>query len=190
MIRLTQALHSKDRPGQKPFSFTWQGRPYTGLAGDSVASALFANGVRIVARSLKYHRPRGLYSLDGESANTLVNIDGECNVRAETTLLKNGMAVTAQNYSGSVERDRYSFLDKLDSYMSAGFYYKRGHKPYSMWPLVSRRIRKMAGTGVSGLKPPAGPLRLCRAFTQTPRSAFWAAGRPVCRRPSQPQNRG
>ena len=69
-------------------------------------------------------------------------------MRAETTPLKSGMAVTAQNYSGSVEKDRFGFIDKLDGYMSAGFYYKRGHKPYSMWPFVSRQIRKMAGTGV------------------------------------------
>ena len=83
-------------------SFSWQGQPMQGLVGDSVASGLFANDVRIFSRSLKYHRPRGLYSLDGESANCLVNVNGECNVRAETSLLKQGARVTAQNYAGSV----------------------------------------------------------------------------------------
>jgi sarcosine oxidase subunit alpha len=101
-----------------------------------------------VGRSLKYHRPRGLYSMDGESANTLVNVDGECNVRAETTYLSEGMKVSAQNYAGSVESDRWGFIDKFDGFMPAGFYYKRGHKPAAMWKPASKFIRKMAGTGV------------------------------------------
>ena len=131
----------------KELSFSWQGKPMTGLQGDSVASALFANGVKIFARSLKYHRPRGLYSLDGESGNTLVNIDGECNVRAETTPLKEGMRVTPQNSLGPVERDLFSILDKFDSFMPAGFYYRRFHKPARIWPLAVKGIRRMAGTG-------------------------------------------
>ena len=146
MTRLEQAPTQKvDR--NRILSFTWQGQPCQGLAGDSVATALFANGVRIFGRSLKYHRPRGLYSLDGESSNTLVTIDGECNVRAETTLLAEGMAVAGQNSSGPVERDRLAFLDKLDCFMPAGFYYRRFHKPAAIWPLALARIRKMAGMG-------------------------------------------
>jgi len=131
----------------KDLLFSWQGKPMKGLKGDSVASALFANGVRIVARSLKYHRPRGLYSLDGESGNTLVNIDGECNVRAETTFLKDGMRVAPQNSFGPVERDLFSILDKFDSFMPAGFYYRQFHKPAFIWPLAVKAIRRMAGTG-------------------------------------------
>jgi sarcosine oxidase subunit alpha len=129
-------------------SFSWQGHQMKGLAGDSVASALFANDVRIFSRSLKYHRPRGLYSLEGESANCLVNVDGECNICAETTLLKKDARVTPQVYTGSVNNDRYAFIDRLDGFMPAGFYYHRFHKPAFMWPTVSRFIRKMAGTGV------------------------------------------
>lgn len=127
--------------------FSWQGRPMKGLKGDSVASALFANGVRIFARSLKYHRPRGLYSLDGESGNTLVTVDGECNVRAETTLLQEGMRVTPQNSLGPVERDLFGILDRFDSFMPAGFYYRLFHKPAFLWPLAVKGIRRMAGTG-------------------------------------------
>ncbi|RLF59321.1 MAG: glycine cleavage T protein (aminomethyl transferase), partial [Thermoplasmata archaeon] len=132
---------------QTVLNFSWQGKPMTGLKGDSVASALFANGIRIFARSLKYHRPRGLYSLDGESGNTLVNIDGECNVRAETTPLKDGMRVTPQNSLGPVERDLFSILDKFDRFMPAGFYYRQFHKPAFIWPLAVKAIRRMAGTG-------------------------------------------
>lgn len=119
-----------------------------GLAGDTLASALYANGVRIFGRSLKYHRPRGLYSLDGESANTLVHVNRECNVRAETTPLVRGDAVSPQNTWGPVEKDRLGFMDRMDGFMPAGFYYRRFHKPVAAWPLVSRVIRKMAGTGV------------------------------------------
>ena len=151
MTRLAQSPTHKIDPA-KEVNFTWQGKAMKGLAGDSVASALFANGVRIVGRSLKYHRPRGLYSMDGESGNTLVNVNGECNVRAETTALKEGMQVTAQNYAGKVEKDRWGFIDKMDSQMPAGFYYKRGHKPYAIWEPASKFIRKMAGTGVVDLK--------------------------------------
>jgi len=127
--------------------FSWQGKLMKGLKGDSVASALFANGVRIFARSLKYHRPRGLYSLDGESGNTLVNIDGECNVRAETTLLREGMRVMPQNSLGPVQRDLFGILDRFDRFMPAGFYYRRFHKPAFIWPLAVKAIRRMAGTG-------------------------------------------
>ncbi len=132
----------------KPVSFTWQGRSLEGFEGDTIASALFANGVRVFSRSLKYHRPRGLYSMDGESANTLVNVNGECNVRSETTPLVEGARVSAQNYWGSVENDRFSFLNLLDGFMPAGFYYRRLHKPAFLWSIAGKFIRKMAGTGV------------------------------------------
>ncbi|MBW2124983.1 MAG: (2Fe-2S)-binding protein [Deltaproteobacteria bacterium] len=138
----TQKIHRN-----KTLSFSWQGRPMKGLKGDSVASALFANGVRIFSRSIKYHRPRGLYSLDGESANTSVAIDHECNVRAETTLLKEGMQVRPQNSLGPVERDLLGILDKFDAFMPAGFYYRLFHKPSFLWPLAVKGIRRMAGTG-------------------------------------------
>lgn len=64
---------------------------------------------------------RRLRGLDGESGNTLVNVDGECNVRAETTLLQHGQRVTAQNSWGPVEKDRLAFIDRLDRLMPAGF---------------------------------------------------------------------
>ena len=72
----------------KTRSLTYRGRSFQGFAGDTVATALYANGIRIFARSLKYHRPRGLYSLDGESSNTCMEVDGVPNVRTENTLLK------------------------------------------------------------------------------------------------------
>jgi sarcosine oxidase subunit alpha len=126
---------------------TYRGKRFQGAAGDTVATALFANGVRIFSRSLKYHRPRGLYSLDGECSNCLVEIDGIPNVRSETTLLKSGMAVKPQNVVGSPEHDMMSFVDKLDRFMPAGFFYHYFHKPYKLWPFFQNRLRKAAGLG-------------------------------------------
>ncbi len=146
-MRLPQAKTQKI-DSSKAISFSWNGKSLTGVQGDTIASALFANGIRIFSRSLKYHRPRGFYSMDGESANTLVNVNSECNVRSETTLLKENDKITAQNFSGSVENDRFAFLNMLDGFMPAGFYYRKLHKPEFIWPMASKFIRKMAGTGV------------------------------------------
>lgn len=131
----------------REISFSYRGGICRGMAGDTAASALYANGVRIFSRSIKYHRPRGLYSLDGLCSNCLMEIDGVPNVRAETTLLREGMAVEPQNVIGSPERDLLGFLDRLDWAMPVGFYYRWFHKPYRYWPFFQNRIRKMAGIG-------------------------------------------
>jgi sarcosine oxidase subunit alpha len=128
-------------------SLQYNGKTFRGVAGDSVATALYANGVRIFGRSLKYHRPRGLYSLDGECSNTLMEVDGIPNVRAENTLLKNGMRVAPQNVRGSAACDWMGFLDKLDRLMPAGFYYRALHKPAWVWPRTMKLVRKAAGLG-------------------------------------------
>ena len=149
----------------------YNGETYRGVAGDTVATALYANGVRVFGRSLKYHRPRGLYSLDGECSNTMMRIDGVPNERAETRLLKDGMTVRMQNVKGAerlmdffeehsgamkkgllrkspfIDMDTKAFLDKLDWLMPAGFYYKSMHKPARIWPMAMKEIRKAAGLG-------------------------------------------
>ena len=128
-------------------AFIYKGKKYYGVKGDTVATALYANGIRIFARSLKYHRPRGLYSLDGECSNTCMEVDGIPNVRCENTLLKDGMVIKEQNVKGSAENDWMSFLDKLDWMMPAGFYYNVMHKPAKIWPIAMKQIRKAAGLG-------------------------------------------
>ncbi|GAB6908104.1 Glycine cleavage T protein (Aminomethyl transferase) [Desulfosarcina cetonica] len=129
-------------------TLTYRGKTIQGVAGDTVATALYASGVRVFGRSLKYHRPRGLYSLDGECSNTCMEVDGIPNVRTENTPLKSGMAVKAQNVVGSADFDWMAFMDKLDWMMPAGFYYKIMHKPAAVWPLAMKQIRKAAGLGV------------------------------------------
>ena len=110
-------------------SFKYRGRRYQGMEGDSVATAMYAGGVRIFSRSLKYHRPRGLYSLDGECSNCLMEVDAVPNVRSEVIRLKEGMSVKPQNVAGTPEHDFMFFIDKLDRFLPAGFYYHYFHKP-------------------------------------------------------------
>jgi sarcosine oxidase subunit alpha len=147
MARLTQLPTLRIEPSQ-PLSLTYRGRIYQGLKGDTVATALYSHGTRIFSRSIKYHRPRGLYSLDGECANCLMDVNGVPNVRAEKTLLKEGMVVSPQNVVGSPEWDLQGFMDKLSWAMPAGFYYRFFHKPYKLWPFFLSQIRRAAGIGL------------------------------------------
>ena len=128
-------------------SFSYRNKTLKGVEGDTVASALFANGVRIFGRSLKYHRPRGLYSLDGECSNTMMEVDGIPNVSSETTLLTEGMTVSPQKVKGSPEFDLMRIMDGLSWAMPAGFYYRMFHRPAWLWPKAIKEIRKAAGVG-------------------------------------------
>jgi sarcosine oxidase subunit alpha len=144
--RLTHLPTLRIQPEQT-ISLEYRGKVFEGLAGDSVATALYSKGVRIFSRSQKYHRPRGLYSLDGECSNTLMDVNGIPNICAENTLAENNMIVNAQNVVGSPEFDLLGFMDKLGWAMPAGFYYRVFHKPPGLWPLVIKQIRKVAGLG-------------------------------------------
>jgi sarcosine oxidase subunit alpha len=146
MNRLEKLSTLRINPAQ-PISFRYKKKTVKGVSGDTVATALYANGIRIFGRSLKYHRPRGLYSLDGESSNTCVQVNGIPNVCAENTLLKEGLQVKAQNVVGSAETDLKGFMDKLDWAMPAGFYYRTMHKPARIWPIALKQVRKAAGLG-------------------------------------------
>jgi sarcosine oxidase subunit alpha len=131
----------------RQLAFTYRGKKFHGFKGDTVATALYANGVRLFSRSLKYHRPRGIYSLDGESGNCLMEVNGIPNVHAEQTFLKNNMTVESQNILGTPAWDLLGILDKFHWAMPAGFYYRRFHKPYRLWPFFMKQLRKIAGLG-------------------------------------------
>ena len=113
MNRLNQLPTLRIDSAQK-ISFHHNRKSYRGFGGDTIATALYANGVRIFSRSLKYHRPRGLYSLDGECSNTCMGVNGIPNVCTEKTLLKDGMTLKTQNVKGSAENDLMGVLDLLD----------------------------------------------------------------------------
>jgi sarcosine oxidase subunit alpha len=132
-----------------PVTFTWQDRPVTGYAGDTVASALYADGVRVFSRSFKYHRPRGLMCCSGQCPNCLVSVDGEPTVRACTTPIQQGMKVAHQNAWPSLERDFLHLVGRVTPSfgMQVGFYYKTFIRPRWAWPYYERFLRGAAGLG-------------------------------------------
>ncbi len=130
--------------------FTFEGGAFTGLQGDCIASALAASGQWMLSRSFKYHRPRGVFSMAGAEANTLVQLPADPNVLADRTALAEGMPVTAQNVNGSLDHDRDAIMDRLGRFMPVGFYYRSFIGPTrSSWlKLWEPMIRRKAGLGV------------------------------------------
>lgn len=125
----------------------YNGRTYGGFEGDTVASLLYACGERIFGRSLKYHRPRGLYSMDGECSNAMMCVDGRPNINTENTPVRHGMKVRPQNVHGSLKWDPQGLTDRFSWAMPAGFYYKVFHRPARIWPVAIKAIRQAAGLG-------------------------------------------
>lgn len=136
----------------RPVSFDFEGVTYQGLAGDSIASALLANQRWLLSRSFKYHRPRGPLSMAGQDANTLVQLPDEPNVLADMQPLAADLDVSAQNYNGSLDKDRDALLGHFSKFMPVGFYYRSFYKPKGMWKVWEPLIRKKAGLGVLNLK--------------------------------------
>ena len=127
--------------------FEFDGRPVSAHPGDTVASALYAAGVRIFSRSFKYHRSRGLLCVAGSCPNCLMTVDCVPNVRTCTEPVRDGMTVRHQNAWPSLEHDALSVLDRFDRLMPVGFYYKIFHRPKMFWDLASPIIRRIAGLG-------------------------------------------
>ncbi|MBM3508598.1 MAG: FAD-binding protein [Alphaproteobacteria bacterium] len=141
----------------RPVRFTFEGRAYDGLAGDTIASALAANDVRVLSRSFKYHRPRGIHSMAAWDANALVQLPGEPNVPAERTPIVPGLAVRGQNYRGSLAHDRDAWLGRFARFMPVGFYYRAFFKPHGAWQRFwEPRVRALAGLGAVALDAPHG----------------------------------
>ncbi|HDS1809473.1 2Fe-2S iron-sulfur cluster-binding protein [Pseudomonas sp. GD03651] len=136
----------------QPLHFSFDGKAYQGFAGDSIASALLANGRFLLSRSFKYHRPRGPLTMAGQDANTLVQLPSEPNVLADTHLLESGLQVIGQNFNGSLDNDKDAYLGKFSKFMPVGFYYRSFYKPKGAWKLWEPVIRKKAGLGVLDLK--------------------------------------
>ncbi len=143
----------------QPIRFSFDGRQFTGYAGDTLASALLANGVHLVARSFKYHRPRGVLSAGSEEPNALVTIDrgnGRVtpNQRATTIELYEGLTARTQNAWPSVRFDVAAAADFLSPLLSAGFYYKTFMWPAAFWQrLYEPAIRAVAGLGRAPREP-------------------------------------
>ena len=131
----------------RPLEFRFEGRPLRGCAGDVIASALLANGVSVLGRSFKYHRPRGLASLAGHDANALFTDGVRTNLRGAGTPLEAGVELRAVNTVGGVRRDRLRWLERMARFMPVGFYYKAFHRPRWLFPRFERAARRLAGLG-------------------------------------------
>ena len=135
----------------QPIDFTFDGRAVSGFQGDTIASALLASGVGIVGRSLKYHRPRGLWGAGVEEPNAIVAVAGggrsAINVCATMEPARQGVSVRSVNTSPTAANDRKAFLDRLARFIPAGFYNKTFMWPE--WRLFEPHVRTMAGLGVA-----------------------------------------
>src|ERR1700724_950968 len=130
--------------------FTFEGRECQGYSGDTISSALAAAGVPYVARSFKYHRPRGILSFANHDSNALFQVDGVPNVRGDVTLLSEGMQVAAVNTFGGLARDRARVLDRCARFLPVGFYYKAFHSK-RWFPRWERMFRALTGLGTVSL---------------------------------------
>lgn len=136
----------------KPVRFRFDGKDYAGYKGDTLASALLANDVRLVGRSFKYHRPRGVLTAGSEEPNALVEVVGPSNqtpnVRATMQEVFEGLVAQSQNRLGSLRFDLLAVNDYLSPFLSAGFYYKTFMWPRAFWEgLYEPIIRRAAGLG-------------------------------------------
>ena len=148
MTRLSGGLIDRNRS----LTFSFDGKSYSGFAGDTLASALLANDVRLMGRGFKYHRPRGVLSAGSEEPNALVELRGgawqEPNTRATVAELFDGLEATSQNRVGSLSFDLMAVNDLLSPFFAAGFYYKTFMWPRAFWEkLYEPLIRRAAGLG-------------------------------------------
>ena len=141
----------------RTLSFLFDGNRYEGHPGDTLASALIANGVHLVGRSFKYHRPRGIFSAGSEEPNALIQLGlgnhTEPNLRAPQIEIYDGLVASSQNRFPSLAFDLGEVNDLASPLIPSGFYYKTFMWPKRGWMTYERVIRRMAGLG----RAPDGP---------------------------------
>jgi sarcosine oxidase subunit alpha len=143
----------------KPVSFSFDGKIYRGYVGDSLASALLANGVHLMGRSFKYHRPRGVLAAGAEEPNALVTVmrgggRSTPNLRATQVEIYDGLKVESQNRFPSLAYDIGEVNDLTGPLLGAGFYYKTFMQPKGAWAKIYEPlIRRAAGLGEAPSQP-------------------------------------
>lgn len=153
----------------RPASFKFDGTDYSGFAGDTLASALLASGVRLIGRSFKYHRPRGVLTAGSEEPNALVELGAgayrEPNTRATTIELFDGLEAASQNRWPSLKFDVAAISELLSPILVAGFYYKTFMRPSGLWErLYEPAIRRAAGLGSASMLPDPDTYETSHAF--------------------------
>ncbi len=154
MKRVSDGLVDRSRD----LNFSFDGKQFAGHPGDTLASALLANGQTLVGRSFKYHRPRGIFSAGVEEPNALVEIGRgarlDPNVRATVQELYDGLSAGSQNWRGSLRHDLMAVNDLAAPLLAAGFYYKTFMWPKAFWEkLYEPLIRHSAGLGKLSMQP-------------------------------------
>ncbi|MGI3163726.1 FAD-dependent oxidoreductase [Pseudooceanicola sp. 200-1SW] len=133
----------------RPLTFTFDGQRIEGFEGDTLASALLASGPRILGRSFKYRRPRGLFGAGVEEPNISVSYHdaagAQINLRPTMQPARDGLAIRSDNTDPDAARDRHALIDRFARFLPAGFYYKTFMWPN--WHLFEPKIRAMAGLG-------------------------------------------
>jgi len=127
--------------------FEFEGSKYEGFAGDVVTSALLAHNQRLLGRSFKYHRPRGVLSMANHDANVLLQSPNAINIRGDVTPILQGQSLRAVNTVLGVKRDLMQYLSLFSRFLPVGFYYKAFYRPRWAFPFWERLIREMAGLG-------------------------------------------
>ena len=146
MTRLPQ------QPGEEidrahSFTFTWNGRPISAFSGDTIASALAAAGERVLSRSYKYHRPRGLLTASYHDPGCFFQVGDEPNVRGAHRQAEPGMDVRSQNTWPSLSFDIKAVNQLAGRFLGPGFYYKTFIKPQRLWPAYERVLQRFVHAG-------------------------------------------
>ena len=159
---MSNQVYRLDKGGRiyrdRPVTFSFNGKSYTGYEGDTLASALLATGVFLLARSFKYHRPRGVSTAGSEEPAALVTVGegarAEPNTRATVAEIYDGMVARSQNAWPALGFDVGAINNLLSPFFSAGFYYKTFMWPgLRGWYFYERFIRAAAGMGKAPREP-------------------------------------
>jgi sarcosine oxidase subunit alpha len=135
----------------RTITFTWNGRPVPAHPGDTIASALAAAGVRVLSRSFKYHRPRGLLTADQHDPGAILQVGDEPNVRAAHRRVEDGMRVSSQNTWPSLRFDVKAANQLIGRFLPPGFYYKTFMRPERLWPAYEKVLARFAHAGTVSL---------------------------------------
>ncbi|WP_373019572.1 glycine cleavage T C-terminal barrel domain-containing protein [Thiomicrorhabdus sp.] len=127
--------------------FEFEGEVYEGFKGDVISGALWANGVKTLGRSFKYHRRRGLLSFANHDINALFQSKDYPNIRGDVTQIEDYMNVRAVNTFGSLKHDKGTLVEWIGKFLPVGFYYKAFYSPKFLFPKWESLIRTMAGLG-------------------------------------------
>ena len=142
---------------KQALEFTFQGQSYFGYQGDTLASALLANDVKMIGRSFKYHRPRGIVGHGAEEPNAIMQIGRGARTlpvqRATQVELYEGLEARCMTAWPSLEFDLRAVLGGFSALLPAGFYYKTFMRPQWLWPVYERLIRRSAGWGEAPPQP-------------------------------------